>query len=189
MSFCRTPTAIPNGTKTLPNGLPLSVAGVNSETKDGLPLDSPTAISVQLTVTEAPANISAQSFNSLTRDEEKFLSISSASPTSATSTTLSGVYSSASDPLLVPTESWHVGDVGTTEQETGCQLKSAEADHIQGNKNVPFDINLSNTGKTASEIRSSMHEKKPPRKSKVAEQTKQSKPIEPALLQGIKTSV
>ncbi|KAG8502868.1 hypothetical protein CXB51_000680 [Gossypium anomalum] len=192
----KTPTAIPNGTKTLPNGisnqghgLPLSVAGVNSETKDGLPLVGPTTISVQLTVTEAPANISAQSFSSLTRDQEKFSSISSASPTSATSTTLSGVYSSASDPLLVPTESWHVGDLGTTEQESGCQLESAETDHIQGNKNVPFDINLSKTEKTASEIRSSMHERNPPRKSKVAEQTKQSKPIEPALLQVVTSEV
>ncbi|XP_016747108.1 GBF-interacting protein 1 [Gossypium hirsutum] len=141
----KTPTAIPNGTKTLPNGisnqrhgLPLSVSGVNSETKDGLPLVGPTTISVQLTVTEAPANISAHSFSSLTRDQEKLSSISSASPTSATSTTLSGVYSSASDPLLVPTESWHVGDVGTTEQESGCQLESAETGHIQGNKNVPL---------------------------------------------------
>ncbi|KHG16243.1 pyrC [Gossypium arboreum] len=194
--FCRTPTAIPNGTKTLPNGisnqrhgLPLSVSGVNSETKDGLPLVGPTTISVQLTVTEAPANISAHSFSSLTRDQEKLSSISSASPTSATSTTLSGVYSSASDPLLVPTESWHVGDVGTTEQESGCQLESAETGHIQGNKNVPFDINLSNTEKTASEIWSSMHEKNPPRKSKVAEQTKQSRPIEPALLQVVISEV
>ncbi|TYJ48906.1 hypothetical protein E1A91_A01G096900v1 [Gossypium mustelinum] len=192
----KTPTAIPNGTKTLPNGisnqrhgLPLSVSGVNSETKDGLPLVGPTTISVQLTVTEAPANISAHSFSSLTRDQEKLSSISSASPTSATSTTLSGVYSSASDPLLVPTESWHVGDVGTTEQESGCQLESAETGHIQGNKNVPFDINLSNTEKTASEIWSSMHEKNPPRKSKVAEQTKQSRPIEPALLQVVISEV
>ncbi|KAK8369242.1 hypothetical protein V6Z11_A01G098100 [Gossypium hirsutum] len=181
----KTPTAIPNGTKTLPNGisnqrhgLPLSVSGVNSETKDGLPLVGPTTISVQLTVTEAPANISAHSFSSLTRDQEKLSSISSASPTSATSTTLSGVYSSASDPLLVPTESWHVGDVGTTEQESGCQLESAETGHIQGNKN-----------KTASEIWSSMHEKNPPRKSKVAEQTKQSRPIEPALLQVVISEV
>ena len=163
----------------------MSVDSVNNETKDGLPANKPTTISVQSAVTEPPAPIPAQSFVSLIRGQEKSTSNPNASSTSATSATVSGVYSSASDPVLAPTMSRHADAVGTIKREIGCQQEAAEINHIQGNKHVPCDIDVSKTEKTTSEVPSSMHGKKAPRKLKVAEQVKQSKPIEPALLQGI----
>ncbi|XWS09625.1 hypothetical protein CRYUN_Cryun39dG0005800 [Craigia yunnanensis] len=192
----KTPTDIPNGTTTLPNGSfshgcgpQLAVDGVNNETKDGLPANKPTTISAQPAVTEPPAPVPAQSFVSLIRGQEKSTSYSNASSTSATSTTVSGVYSSASDPMLVPTLSRHAGAVSTIKCEIGRQWEAAEINHIQGNKHVPLDIDVSKTEKTASEVPSSVHGKKAPCKSKVAEQVKQSKPMEPALLQVVTSEV
>ncbi|XWS11386.1 hypothetical protein CRYUN_Cryun38cG0079400 [Craigia yunnanensis] len=192
----KTQTAITNGTTTFPIGSSshrcgpqLSVDGVNSETKDGLPANKPTTISVQPAVTEPLAPIPAQSFVSLIRGQEKSTSNSNASSTSVTSAIMPGVYSSASDPVLASTVSWHVGVVGTIKLEIGHQQEAAETNHIQGNTDVLLDIDVSKPEKIASEVPSSMHGKKSPSKSKVAKQVKQSKPIEPALLQVVTSEV
>lgn len=163
----------------------LSPGSVNSETKDGLHANKPAIVSVQSAVTEPPASIPVQSSGSLTGEVEKSTSNSKASPISAPSATVSGVYSSASDPVLTPTMSWHAGAVGAIKREIGRQSEAAEINHIHGNKNAASDIDVSKIEKTASEVPNSMHEKKSPRKSKVVEPVKQSKLIEADLLQGI----
>ncbi|XP_022716699.1 GBF-interacting protein 1-like isoform X2 [Durio zibethinus] len=192
----KTATAIPNGITASPNrstshghGPQVPVDGVHSETKDGLLANKPKTISVQPAVTELAAPIPAQSFSSLIRGQEKSTSNSNASSTSRTSATVSIVNSSASDPVLAPIVSQHAGPVGTIKHEIECQQEAAEVNHIQGNKHVTHDIDVSKTEKTASEVPSSMHGKKAPSKSKVAEQAKQSKPIEPALLQVVTSEV
>ncbi|XVE50885.1 hypothetical protein DITRI_Ditri01bG0199300 [Diplodiscus trichospermus] len=134
----RTPTAIPNGTTTLPNGSSsygcgpqFSVDGVNSEIKYGLPANKPTTIPVQQAVTEPAAPIPSQPFVSLIIGQEKSKLNSNASSTSVTSTRESGVCSSASDTVVSPTESGNTGAVGTIKREIGRQLESAEINDIQ----------------------------------------------------------
>ncbi|XP_022753009.1 GBF-interacting protein 1-like isoform X2 [Durio zibethinus] len=195
-NMAKTPSAIPNGTTALPNGssshgrgTQLSVDDVNGETKDGLPANKPTIVSVQPTVTEPLAPVPAQSIGSLIRGQEKSTSNLNASSTSATSATVSGVYSSASDPVVVPTVTQHAGAVGTITREIRPQQEAAEIKLIQGTKHVPRDIDASKTEKTASEVPSSMHENKAPSKSKIAEQVKQSKLMEPTTLQVVTTEV
>ncbi|KAK8691183.1 hypothetical protein V6N13_074701 [Hibiscus sabdariffa] len=187
-------TAIPNGYTTLPNGRSscgsqLSVKDVNGETKDGLPANKPITISVQSCVDEPPITIPAPSFVSLTRGQEKSASNSNASSSSSTSTTVSSVYSSASNPVVVPTLSHHAGTVGTIKSEIGGQQEAAEINIIQGNKHVPDDFDVSKTEKTASEVPISIHGNKLPRKSKAAEQVNQSKPIESTLLEVVTSEV
>ncbi|XP_022735323.1 GBF-interacting protein 1-like [Durio zibethinus] len=192
----KTPTSIPNGTTTLPNGSSchgcgpqLSVDGVNSETKDILSAIKSTTFSGQPAVIEPPAPIPARSFASLIRGQERSTSNSNASSTSATSSSVAGVYSSASDTVLVPTVLRHAGALGTIKHGIGCQREAAEINHTRVYKHVPLHIDVSETEKTVSEVPSSMHGNKAPSKSKVAEQVKQSKPIEPAMLQVVTSEV
>lgn len=170
----RTPSAIPNGTTSLPNwssvhGCGSELHGVSNETKDGLSANKPTTISVQQAVMEPPAAILALSFASMVRGQEKSTSNSNASSTPATSATVSGVYSSASDPLLAPTVSGHAADVGTIKLEIGPQWEPAETNHIQEEKHVPLESEVSKTEETASEVPNSTHGKRAPSKSKVSE--------------------
>ncbi|XVF70928.1 hypothetical protein PTKIN_Ptkin11bG0201500 [Pterospermum kingtungense] len=190
------PAAIPNGTTTLPNGssshghqTQLAVCSVNSEIKDGLPANKPTIVSVQPAVTKPPAPIPVQSFGSLNIEVEKSTSNTIASSTSATSTTVSGVYSSALDPVLVLNASRHAGAVGAIKRETGRQLEAAEINHVNGNNNAAYDIDVSKIEKTDSEVPNSMREKKSPSKSKVVESVEQSKVIEADLLQVVTSEV
>ncbi|KAE8713722.1 GBF-interacting protein 1 [Hibiscus syriacus] len=190
----KTTAAITNGYTTLPNGSSshgsqFSANVVNGETKDGLPANKPTAISVQPDVVEPSATIPAPSFVSLIRGQEKSASNSNGSLSSSTSTIVSGVYSSSSDPVVVPTVSYHAGTVGTMKSEIGRQREAAEIINIQGNKHVPDDINVSKTEKTSSEVPIAMHGNKTPDKSKAAEQVKQSKPIESTLLEVVTSEV
>ncbi|KAK8644035.1 hypothetical protein V6N13_013308 [Hibiscus sabdariffa] len=186
--------AIPNDYTTLPNGSSsygsqLPVNDVNGETKDGLPANKPTAISVQPGVVEPSSTIPAQSFVSLIRGQEKSASNCNGSSSSSTSTIVSGVYSSASDPVVLPTVSHHAGTMGTMESEVGRQRDAAEINNIEGNKLVPDDIDVSKTEKTASKVPVSMHGNKAPSKTKAAEQAKRSKPIESTLLEVVTSEV
>ncbi|KAK8626376.1 hypothetical protein V6N13_134025 [Hibiscus sabdariffa] len=192
-SHLKKTTAIPNDYATLPNGSTgcgsqLPVNDVNGETKDGLPGNKPTAISVQPDV-ESSSTIPAQSFVSLIRGQEKSASNSNGSSSSSTSTTVSGVYSSASDPVVLPIVSHHAGTMGTIESEVGCLRDAAEINNIEGNKHVPDDIDASKTEKTASKVPISMHGNKAPSKTKAAEQVKRSKPIESTLLEVVTSEV
>ncbi|KAK8579106.1 hypothetical protein V6N12_069438 [Hibiscus sabdariffa] len=163
----KTTTAIPNGRSSC--GSQLSVKDGNGETKDGLPANKPITISVQSYVDELPVTIPAPSFVSLIRGQEKSASNSNASSSSSTSTTVSSVYSSASNPVVVPTMSHHAGTVGTIKNEIGGQQEAAEINIIQGNKHVPDD-DVSKTEKIASEVPISIHGNKLHNKSKAAEQ-------------------
>ncbi|XP_039061129.1 GBF-interacting protein 1-like isoform X2 [Hibiscus syriacus] len=185
--------AITNGYTTLPNGIysygsQLSVNDVNGETKDGLPTDKPTAFSVQPDV-EPSATVPAPSFVSLIRGQEKSAENSNGSSASSTSTTVSGVYSSASDPVVVPTVSHHAGTVDTIKSEIGRQREAVEINNIQRNKHVPDDINVSKTEKTSSEFPILMHGNKTPGKSKASEHVKLSKHVESTLLEVVTSEV
>ncbi|OMP06939.1 UBA-like protein [Corchorus olitorius] len=189
------PPAISNGTPTLPNGSSshgrvsqLPADGASSETKDGLLASKPATVTVQQTLTEPPVPNPAQPSGSLIRGQEKSTADSNPS-SSVTSAAVSGVYSSASDPVLAPTSSRHVGAVGTIKREIGRQKEAAEVNSIQGNKHNPHGIDVSKAEKATSAVPSSMHGKKSPSKSKVAEQVQQSKPIEPSLLQVVTSEV
>ncbi|KAL4279335.1 hypothetical protein GQ457_03G023140 [Hibiscus cannabinus] len=96
------------------------------------------------------------------------------------------VYSSASNPVVVPTMSHNAG---TIKSEIGGQQEAAEINIIQGNKHVPDDFDVSKTEKTVSEVPISIHGNKLPRKSKAAKQVKQSKPIESTLLEVVTSEV
>ncbi|XVE80594.1 hypothetical protein DITRI_Ditri14bG0152100 [Diplodiscus trichospermus] len=192
----KTETAMPNGITTLPNGSSshgrgprLPFDSVNGETKDGLPARKPTVVSVPA-VMEPTAPVPAQSFGSLIQGQEKSKSNSNPSSTSATSATVSGVHASKSDPVLEPTVLRHTGAVGTikVKREIGNQ-QEAEINHIQGNKHVPCDTDVSETEKIDSEVPSSVHGKKSPSKSKVAEQVMLPTLIQPALLQGVTSEI
>ncbi|XVF77018.1 hypothetical protein PTKIN_Ptkin14bG0006600 [Pterospermum kingtungense] len=172
----KTPAAIPNGTTILLNGSSVlgcgpesPVDGINSETKDGLPANKPSTVSVQQAVTEPSAPIPAQSFASLVRGQGKSTSNSNASSTSAASATVSGVYSSASDPVLAPTVSRKAAAVGTIKREIGRQQEIAETNYVEEKEHVPLDNDASRIEETASEVPNSTHGKKAPSKSKVSD--------------------
>ncbi|GMI63821.1 hypothetical protein HRI_000051300 [Hibiscus trionum] len=191
-SHLKKTTAILNDYTTLPNGSSSygsQLSDVNGETKDGLPANKPTAISVQPDVVEPSATLPAPSFVSVIRGQEKSASNSNGSSSSSTSTTVPGVYSSASDPVVVPTVSHHAGMVDKIESEIGHQREADEINNIQGNKHVPDDIDVYRTEETTSEVPISMHGNKAPSKSEAAEQVKQSKPIESTLLEVVTSEV
>lgn len=174
--FYRTSTAISNGSTSLPNGSSnhgrgpqSSIDGIISETKDSLPVNKPKTISAQTIVREPPAPIPAQSCSSLIKGQEKSASNLSISSTSATS----------------PIVSRDAVGVDTIQSEVGLQQEAAEVNQIQGNKHVPWDMDISKTEKMVSEVSISMHGEEEPSKFEVAEQVKQSKPVE----QGITSSV
>ncbi|PPD98152.1 hypothetical protein GOBAR_DD04824 [Gossypium barbadense] len=165
----KTSTAISNGSTILPNGISShgrgpqsSIDCIISETKDSLPVNKPKTISAQTAVREPPAPIPAQSFGSLIKGQEKSASNLSTSPTSATS----------------PIVSRDSVAVDTIQSEVGLQQEAAELNRIQGNKQVPWDMDISKTEKMVSEVSISMHGEEEPSKSEVAEQVKQSMPVE-----------
>ncbi|KAE8733496.1 GBF-interacting protein 1 [Hibiscus syriacus] len=189
----KTPTAIPNGTTSLPNGssshglgLQLSVDGIVSETKGGLPVNKTTTISAQTVVREPPASIPAQSFSSVIKGQEKSASNLNALSTSSTSTP-SVVSSSAYEPGMASTVSQHAGALDTIKREAGSQQEGTESSHIQVNKLAPCDIDVSKTEKMVTEVPFSMNGKEEPRKSKIAEQAKQSKPVEQVVISEVAT--
>ncbi|GMJ11582.1 hypothetical protein like AT3G07660 [Hibiscus trionum] len=194
LHMTKTPTAIPNGTTSLPNGssnhghgTQLSVDGIVSETEGGLPVNKTTTISAQTFVKEPPASIPAQSSSSVIKGQEKSASNLNAPLTSTTSPTLSVVNSSALDPGLASTASQHAGAADTMNREAGSQQEATELNHIQVNKLAPCDIDESKTEKTVSKVPISMHGKEEPRKSKVAEQVKNSKPVEQVVTSEVAT--
>ncbi|KAL1127053.1 hypothetical protein V6Z11_A13G153300 [Gossypium hirsutum] len=67
--------------------------------------------------------------------------------------------------------------VDTIQSELGLQQEAAELNRIQGNKHIPWDMDISKTEKMVSEVSISMHGEEPS-KSEVAEQVKQSMPVE-----------
>ncbi|KAG4111975.1 hypothetical protein ERO13_D13G134700v2 [Gossypium hirsutum] len=165
----KTSTAISNGSTILPNGISShgrgpqsSIDCIISETKDSLPVNKPKTISAQTAVREPPAPIPAQSFGSLIKGQEKSASNLSTSSTSATS----------------PIVSRDSVAVDTIQSEVGLQQEAAELNRIQGNKQVPWDMDISKTEKMVSEVSISMHGEEEPSKSEVAEQVKQSMPVE-----------
>ncbi|XP_052482108.1 GBF-interacting protein 1-like isoform X1 [Gossypium raimondii] len=169
LQMTKTSTAISNGSTILPNGISShgrgpqsSINGIISETKDSLPVNKPKTISAQTAVREPPAPIPAQSFGSLIKGQEKSASNLSTSSTSATS----------------PIVSRDSVAVDTIQSEVGLQQEAAELNRIQGNKQVRWDMDISKTEKMASEVSISMHGEEEPSKSEVAEQVKQSMPVE-----------
>ncbi|MBA0668276.1 hypothetical protein Goklo_001207, partial [Gossypium klotzschianum] len=169
LQMTKTSTAISNGSTILPNGISShgrgpqsSIDGIISETIDSLPVNKPKTISAQTAVREPPAPIPAQSFGSLIKGQEKSASNLSTSSTSATS----------------PIVSRDSVAVDTIQSEVGLQQEAAELNRIQGNKKVPWDMDISKTEKMVSEVSISMHGEEEPSKSEVAEQVKQSIPVE-----------
>lgn len=71
---------------------------------------------------------------------EKSMLSSGHLPTSTGSSSVSGVYSSASDPVLASPVPWNAGAVGIIVREVGNNRKAAEPNHIQGNKDVCYDV-------------------------------------------------
>ncbi|KAE8702738.1 GBF-interacting protein 1 [Hibiscus syriacus] len=190
----KTPTAIPNGTSSLPNGScshgrgpQLSVDGMFSETKGGLPVNKTTTLSEQTVVREPPASFPVKSSSSVIKGQEKSASNLNAPSTSTTSPTLPVVNSSAFEPGMTSTVSQHAGAVDTTKCEVESQQEATESNHIQVNKLAPCDIDVSKTEKMVTGVPFSMNGQEEPRKSKVAEQVKQSKPVEQVVISEVAT--
>ncbi|KAK8638408.1 hypothetical protein V6N13_136835 [Hibiscus sabdariffa] len=192
LHMTKTPTAIPNGTTSLPNGSSIhghgpqiSIDGIVSETKGSLPVNKTTTISTQTVAKDV--SIPAQSFSSVIKGQEKSASNLNAPLTSTTPSTLSVVNSSALDPGLASTVSQHAGAVDTMTSEVGSQQETTELNHIQVNKLAPCDIDESKTEKAVPKVPISMHGEEEPRKSKVAEQVKKSKPVEQVVTSEVAT--
>ncbi|XP_039012306.1 GBF-interacting protein 1-like isoform X2 [Hibiscus syriacus] len=187
----KTPTAIPNGTSSLPNGSSShgrgpqsSIDGMFSETKGGLPVNKTTTLSEQTVDRESPDSIPAKTFSSVIKGQEKSASNLNAP---STSPTLPVVNSSAFESGIASTVSQHAGAADTTKCEVGSQQEATESNDIQEKKLAPCDIDISKTEEMVTEVPFSMNGKEEPRKSKVAEQVKQSKPVEQVVITEVAT--
>lgn len=97
---------------------------------------------------------------------------------SAPPATMSGVYFSVLDPVLMPAVSQQPGAVGTN-KHVGSPTLDAEPNNLLGNKHVSPDVSdleLSKNEKAASKTVSSMHKKGAPSKSQVVQKNKVSDP-------------
>lgn len=124
-------------------------------------------------------------FASIIKDErEKSSSSSNHLPTSASLSSVSGVYSSASDPVLASPVPWSAGAVGAIVREVGSHRKAAEPNHIQGNKDVSYDIDKesSESEKTASCDSNTLHKKNIERESKAVGNSQLSEPSQSSSL-------
>lgn len=169
---CRVSTITPNGPSNLHNG---------SSTL-GRDLLLPTVAVVNVTKNSSVVDVKKQeTFKSVIQSEQgQSASSSNNIATSATPASIpSGVYSSASDSILVPSMTQHPGAAGAIKREAGSQWKATEQNHIQGNRNVPSDVEaeLPNNEKADSLIVNSINQKKAPGKSKAAEKNHLSEPL------------
>jgi hypothetical protein len=97
---------------------------------------------------------------------------------SAPSATMSGVYFSVLDPILMPAVSQQPGAVGTN-KHVGSPSLDAEPNNLQGNKHVSLDVSdleLSKNEKAASKTVSSKQKKGASSKSRVVQKDKVSDP-------------
>ncbi|KAH9804332.1 Flocculation protein [Citrus sinensis] len=132
--------AMPNGSSSLSNGSlnnghdpQLIVDGMVPEPQNSTAVDAKKFGTKPLPPTPTFASIIGVA-------PEKSMSSSSHLPTSTSSSSVSGVYSSASDPVLASPVSWNAGAVGTIVREVGSNRKAAEPNHIQGNKDDSYDV-------------------------------------------------
>ncbi|KAL5735604.1 hypothetical protein ACOSQ2_030392 [Xanthoceras sorbifolium] len=173
-------TAIPNGSSIPSDGnsshgrdYQLAGDGVIPEPKDNTTINA--------TKLGTVATKPAPTFASMVRvEQEKSASSSNNLPTTSCAALVSGVYASASDPVLAPPVSQHPAAVGTIIREVGSQQKAAESNHIQGNKNVSHDIDTesSKSEKTALNTSNSINKIKAESKSKEVENNKPSEPLQ-----------
>ncbi|TXG68012.1 hypothetical protein EZV62_009287 [Acer yangbiense] len=173
-------TAVPNGPSSLSNGH--SSHGRDRQLAgDGIipePKDNTTVNAAKLgTVATQPA----PTFASMVRvEQEKSVLSSNNLHTTSNLASVSGVYASASDPVLPPPVSQHPAAMGTIIHEVGSQPKAAESNHIQGNKDVSQDTDTesSKSEKTVSNTPKSIHKMKAESKSMEVENNQPSEPLQ-----------
>lgn len=167
--------AVPNGSLSLSNGSfnnghdpQMTVDGMVPEPENSTAVDAKKFGTEPLLPTPTFASIIGVA-------PEKSMSSSSHLPTSTGSSSVSGVYSSASDPVLESPVSWNAGAVGIIVREVGNNRKAAEPNHIQGNKDVSYDVDQesSKSEKKASNTPKSI-QKKIDRKSEEVEKNQLS---------------
>ncbi|GKV36485.1 hypothetical protein SLEP1_g44611 [Rubroshorea leprosula] len=174
----KSPTAVPNGRSNLSDGS-LIPGGVSKGTKDAAPINVKTSATAAvvadvLPVKESSNSVSYHTLASLVGDQEKPLTSSNQTSTSAT---VSSINLSASDLAFPPSLPHHSGAVGTIKyEEVEQQQEATEVNHIQGNIAISNDQNLN-------------HSRKDPGKPKAAEQIDSSVHLEHSPPQGITSEI
>ncbi|WCJ33132.1 hypothetical protein M5689_014510 [Euphorbia peplus] len=163
-------TLMPNGPSTLINGsptgcVPHSASGKDANLIHDISDDDAKKPSTLSLLPAVPSSAPNQMSESVVQ-AQKGSPISTTIPAS-----LSGVYSSASDPVLPPSTARNPGAVGAIKREVRIQPTTVEQNHIPGNKHISPEVEseLPKNEKTASTIIYTMNEKSAPGNSKVAE--------------------
>ncbi|XP_015577034.1 GBF-interacting protein 1 isoform X1 [Ricinus communis] len=181
---------IPNGSLNLPNGSShgcgpqLLTDGDVSVAMDGLVVDAkkPGEVPLLPSGTSSPPNQMSESVVQV--QQGKSAPSLNHLPPPAISASVSGVYSSASDPVLASSTIRHPGAVGAIKREVDSQLRAAGHNHIQGNKHVLSDVDseTSENEKAASNILHPVSQKEALSKPKSAEEDELSKILHPSSL-------
>ncbi|KAK9269387.1 hypothetical protein L1049_001159 [Liquidambar formosana] len=159
--------SVANGSSSLEHAPQASVTGVSNLPKDNLAVEvsklgtAPTLPTVDVKPHPSSAPMPTSTIVSEVRVEQGTSSSSSNHlSTSMTPTSVSGVYSSASDPVLLPSLNSRVpGVLSTIRREVGSQRVNAESsadalaeiNHIQMNKHVPQNVDDSELSSSISE--------------------------------------
>ncbi|XP_021905908.1 GBF-interacting protein 1-like isoform X3 [Carica papaya] len=133
---------------------------------------------VQPVVAEQLTSGANPTFVSVVRVDQEKLS-SKLDPPLVPATPMSGVYASASDPVLAPSLSCLLTAIGTVKHEVGSQQKVAEPNHAQGNKHVSPDIDsemLKSENETPG-VSSNVHGRGSSNKSKPVERNQPSESL------------
>ncbi|KAJ8754878.1 hypothetical protein K2173_015390 [Erythroxylum novogranatense] len=120
----------------------------------------------------------------LEAEHDKSTPSSNQFPISSPSTSLSGVYSYALDPILAPSMTQHPGPVGTIKREVGSQRKAVEQIPVQEIKQTSYnnEPDFLNNENPSPSCGNSIDRNKPPEKSKIADGNQLSESLQPSSL-------